>query len=256
MIGAGFGQHGTVSRSSRALTNCSSIQARNIANTLRTPQVKAVLDRLFAAAAQDDETPRWQKPDLSWESASAQERADASEASYMPISREGGDLLYILVRAKRPKTVIEFGTSYGISTIHLAAAVADNGTGCVVSTELSTVKVLAARANLEDAHLADHVTILRGDARTTLNEITCAIDFVLLDGWKELCLPVLQLLEPRLATGALVVADDINLPSMSGYLDYVRDPADGYVSVSFPIEDGMEISCWTADGRSDEKGAL
>ena len=118
------------------------------------------------------------------------------------------------------------------------------------------MKVLAARANLTAAHLADHVTILLGDDRTTLNDIADPIDFVLLDGWKELCLPVLQLLEPRLTTGALVVADDINLPSMSGYLDYVRDPADGYVSVSFPIEDGMEISCWTADGRSDEKGAL
>ena len=256
VIGAGFGQDGTVSRSSRALTSCSSIQARNIANTLRTPQVKAVLDRLFAAAAQDDETPRWQKPDLSWETATAQERADASESVHMPIAPEAGDLLYILVRARRPKTVIEFGASYGISTIHLAAAVADNGSGHVVTTELSAAKVLAARANIEEARLAEHVTILLGDARTTLNDIPGPIDFVLLDGWKELCLPVLQSLESRLAIGSLIVADDINLPSLSGYLEYVRSPANGYVSVAFPVEDGMEISCSTADSRSEGKGAL
>jgi len=73
------------------------IPQANIANTLRTPLVRALLDCLFAAAAQDDETPRWRKSGLSWEAGTAQERADASETTYMPISRQGGELLYILV---------------------------------------------------------------------------------------------------------------------------------------------------------------
>jgi predicted O-methyltransferase YrrM len=227
-----------------------------MANTLGTNRVRAVLHRLFAAAAHDDETPVWRRPGLSWESASAQERADALEATYMPISPLGGDLLYILVRAKRPNTVVEFGMSYGISTIYLAAAVADNATGRVVSTELSTAKVVAARANLVEADLGDHVTVLLGDALTTLNDVRGPIDFVLLDGWKDLCLPVLRSLESRLVIGALIVADDINQPSLSGYLEYVRHPDNGYVSVAFPVEDGMEISCWTADQSTAEKGAL
>jgi predicted O-methyltransferase YrrM len=237
-----------------AIEQCSLIPHTDVANTLRTPQVRTVLERLFGAAAQGQETPRWRKPGVSWESATAQERADASESTYMPISQEGGDLLYILARAKRPNTVVEFGTSYGISTIDLAAA--DNGTGHVVSTELSTAKVVADRANLAEAGLADRVTILLGDARTTLNDIPGPIDLVLLDGWKDLCLPVLRSLESRLAIGALIVADDINLPSLSGYLEYVRHPANGYVSVAFPVEDGMEISCWTANGLWGERGAL
>jgi predicted O-methyltransferase YrrM len=116
--------------------------------------------------------------------------------------------------------------------------------------------VVAASANLPEAHLGDHVTILLGDAMTTLNAIRGPVDFVLLDGWKDLCLPVLRLLEPRLAIGALIVAADINLPSLSQYLDYVRHPGSGYTSVAFPVEDGMEISCWTTNGRSDEKGTL
>lgn len=219
-------------------------------NILRTNQVSTVLDRLFETAAHDDETPGWSKPDVPWESASAQDRADALEATYMPISRQGGDLLYILVRAQRPNTVVEFGTSYGISTICLAAAVTDNGMGQVLSTELSMTKIAAARANLAEAGLADSVTILPGDALKTLKDVPGPIDFVLLDGWKDLCLPVLQSLESRFAIGALVVADDIKLPSMSGYLEYVRSPGGGYVSVPFPVEDGMEISCWTADGTS------
>ena len=237
-----------------AIEYCPPDPRTNMSNTLRTPQVRTILDRLFAAAAQDDEMPRWRQPNLSWEIATAQERADASEFTYMPISREGGELLYILVRAKRPNTVIEFGTSYGISAVYLAAAVADNATGHLFSTELNVAKVLAARANLEEARLADRVTILLGDARTTLKDIPGPIDFVLLDGWKDLCLPLLQSLESRLAIGALIVADDISLPSLSGYLDYVRAPANDYVSVAFPVEDGMEISCWTGERRSNEKG--
>ncbi len=174
----------------------------------------------------------------------------------MPISALGGDLLYILARARRPNIIVEFGTSYGISTIYLAAAVADNGTGHVASTELNTAKVAAARANLAEAGLASHVTILPGDAMTTLNDIPGPIDLVLLDGWKDLCLPLLRSLEPRLASSALIVADDINLSSLSGYLEYVRDPANGYVSAAFLVEDGMEISCWTANGLCGERGAL
>ena len=215
-------------------------------NTLHTDHVRTVLDRLFAAASQDDEAPRWANPDVSWESATAQERADALQAAYLPIAARGGELLYILVRAKRPTTIVEFGTSYGISTLYLAAAVADNGMGSVVSTELNSAKVVAARANLLEARLSDHVSILQGDVITTLKDIRGPIDLVLLDGWKDLCLPVLRSLESRLSAGALIAADDINLPSMTRYLDYVRNPVNGYATVAFPVEDGMEISCWTA----------
>jgi predicted O-methyltransferase YrrM len=239
---------------SQPLSSSSQIQQAKIANTLHIKQVRTVLNRLFTAAAHDDETRRWRQAGLSWETATAQERADAAESTCMPISQRGGDLLYILVRARRPNTIVEFGTSYGISTIYLAAAVADNGTGRVVSTELSTTKVTAARVNLAEAQLADRVTILHGDTMTTLNDIPGPIDLVLLDGWKDLCLPVLCSLESCLAIGALIVADDINLPSLSDYLECVRYPANGYVSIAFPVEDGMEISCWTGDGRSAEKG--
>jgi predicted O-methyltransferase YrrM len=218
-------------------------------NTLHTDHVRTVLDRLFAAASNDDEAPRWTNPGVSWESATAHERADALQAAYLPISAQGGELLYILVRAKRPTTIVEFGTSYGISTLYLAAAVADNGMGNVIGTELNSAKVAAARANLLEARLSDHVAILSGDAMTTLNDIRGPVDLVLLDGWKDLCLPVLLSLESRFSAGALIVADDINLSSMTSYLEYVRNPANGYVTIAFPVDDGMEISCWTGASR-------
>jgi predicted O-methyltransferase YrrM len=215
-----------------------------MSNTLHTPAVRVLLEHLFAGAARDDHAPPPQfAPGQTFASANAQDRADALENIYMPISPRGGELLYALVRAIRPTTIVEFGTSFGISTVYLAAAVIDNGMGRVLSTELSATKVRVARANLAQVGLDGAVTILAGDARETLADIGGPIGLVLLDGWKDMCLPVLRLLEPRLAPGALVVADDINLASMADYLSYVREPANGYVSVAFPVDDGMEISC-------------
>jgi predicted O-methyltransferase YrrM len=205
--------------------------------TLRNPPVHTVLDRLFKAA-DGDAVPSEFPAD-----ATAQEAADVLADVYMPISARGGELLYALVRSSRPSTVVEFGTSYGISTLYLAAALADNGSGHLFTTELSAVKIAAAQSNVDEAGLGDRVTILAGDALETLADVPGPIGLVLLDGWKQLCLPVLRLLEPRLAPGALVVADDIVLPDLGEYLGYVREPANGYVSVAFPVEDGMEVSC-------------
>jgi predicted O-methyltransferase YrrM len=208
-------------------------------NSLAAPQVTATLSRMFTAAARDaDAAP----PGAT---ASALDRANALQDCYIPISAEAGQLLYALVRAIRPETVVEFGTSFGISTIYLAAAVTDNGIGRVVTTELSDRKVKAAQANLREAGVDGAVTILAGDALQTLADLPGPIGLVLLDGWKDLCLPVLRLLEPKLTPGALVAADDNSLASMADYLQYVREPGNGYVSVSFPVEDGVEISSWT-----------
>src|ERR1700733_11901321 len=196
-------------------------------NTLASARLEAVLERLFAAtAAQEDDQMPAPPPGLaSWADASAAELADALQDAYIPISAEAGKLLYAVIRASRPQTVVEFGTSFGISTIYLAAGVQDNGTGRVLTTELSSKKVAAAGANLQQAGVAGPGTILAGVALETPADVPGPIGLVLLDGWKELCLPVLRLLEPRLAPGALVAADDNDHSNMADYLKYVREPA-------------------------------
>src|ERR1700677_2635568 len=140
-------------------------------NTLTTPQLETVLGRLFAEAAKDAERAAQWPAGRTVATASPLERADALAALYIPISPEAGRLLYTLVRASRPDTVVEFGTSFGISTIYLAAAVADNGSGRVMTTELAAAKITAARANLEEAGVGGPVTILAGDARQTLADV-------------------------------------------------------------------------------------
>ena len=205
--------------------------------TLSDKQFRTVLDRLHEAAERDDDLDFGPLAD----DATSQQRADALAEAYLPISAAGGRLIYSLVRAARPQVVVEFGTSYGISTLYLAAAVKDNGVGRVFGTEMSSVKVAAARRNLAEAGV--EATVLEGDALETLTAVEGPIGFVLLDGWKNLYLPVLHRLEDRLTPGALVIADDSSFPSVRPHLDYVRDPENGYVSTAFPVEDGMEISC-------------
>ena len=217
-------------------------------STLLDSRVSATLDRMFAEA-----NAQWPKlGEMIGNNAvpaesSAQERADALSEFYLPVTADAGRLLYSLVRASRPTTVVEFGMSLGISAIHLASAVRDNGSGRVVTTELSADKVVAATRNFADAGLDDLITVLQGDALQTLASVEGPVEFVLLDGWKDLYMQVLELLEPRLAPGALVVADNTSMPDLRPYLDYVRDPANGYVSVNFPAResDSMEISCRT-----------
>ncbi len=213
--------------------------------SLAEPRVSAALADLFDAAARDDATADLiGLRDLVDEAkVTAQELADAAQDIYMPVSREGAELLYSLVRATKPRTVVEFGTSYGISTVHLAAAVRDNGSGRVVTTEMNRAKAAAARRTFAATGLDDLIALWEGDALQTLAGLDEPVGFLFLDGWKDLCLPVLRLLEPHLAPGTLVVADDIELPDLAPYLEYVRNPGNGYLSVSFPVADGMELSC-------------
>jgi predicted O-methyltransferase YrrM len=216
-----------------------------VPDSLQDPLVSAAVERLFSAAEEQEAARRDGPRRPHQEARNAQERADLAADVYMPVSREGGRLLYSLVRATRPQVVVEFGASFGISGLHLGAAVRDNGSGHFYTTELSAAKAAAARENFTAAGLSDVVTLLHGDARETLAAVDGPVGFVLLDGWKDLYLPVLRLLEPRLAPGALVIADDATFPAVKPYLDYVRAPGSGYESTAFPVEDGMEISCRT-----------
>ena len=122
---------------------------------------------------------------------------DAMKEVYIPIDREKGGLLYVLARSIAARRIVEFGTSFGISTICLAAAVKDNDGIEVIGTEIEPSKREVACANLDAAGLADVVDIRLGDAMQTLEKVDAPIDLLFLDGWKDLYLPLLQMLKPK-----------------------------------------------------------
>lgn len=157
----------------------------------------------------------------------------------LAVSRETGTLLYMLARGCGARSIVEFGTSFGISTLHLAAALRDNGGGRVITSEFEASKVARASANLAAAGLADLVEIRAGDALQTLaTDLPATVDLLLLDGAKALYPEILARVEPRLRRGAFIVAD--NAEHSPDYLDYVRAPANGYLSVPFGAD--VELS--------------
>ena len=220
-------------------------------NSLESPAVAATLARLFAAAKADDPAV------IARARASAVARgapmsdsdpgvAAALGDAFISVAPAVGRLLYLLARAKTKPLIVEFGTSLAISTIHLAAAARDAG-GRVITAEQEPRKIERARAHLVEAGVADVVELRVGDALQTLAELPAPIDFLFLDGWKKLYLPLLRVVEARLAPGALVVADDTLrfADDMRPFLEHVRAPGNGYVAIDMPMDDGLELAIRT-----------
>jgi predicted O-methyltransferase YrrM len=216
--------------------------------SLSTPRVATTLQRLFQEAEAADRplmTAMMSEADPEqWLAQLVRDEARDLHAyyrsyadNYLAVSPEYGKFLYQCARARNAKRIVEFGTSMGISTIHLAAALRDVGGGILIGTELEPTKVGRARANLEAAGLSDLVEIRQGNALETLADVGGDIDLLLLDGAFTLYLPVLQLLEPRLKAGALILAENA-FEQAGGYLAYVRNPKNGYVSQALAINEG------------------
>lgn len=218
--------------------------------TLTLDPLASLLARLFDEADASSPTT---SPDFAILSRDEQARLMRSKTDYtdlyarlkdypLAVSRETGTLLYMLARSGGARAIVEFGTSFGISTLHLAAALRDNGGGRLITSEFEPSKVVRARANLAAAGLADLVEIREGDAlRTLAADLPDSVDLLLLDGAKALYPEVLALVEQRLRPGAFVVAD--NADFSPDYLAYVRAPENGYLSVPFggDVELSMRI---------------
>jgi predicted O-methyltransferase YrrM len=215
--------------------------------TLTTTPLAPLLDRLFAEAEKASAETEAAIADLSDDE---QARLMQSKTDYpdlygrlkdlpLAVSRETGALLYMLARSSGARTIVEFGTSFGISTLCLAAALRDNGGGRLITTEFEPSKAARARENLTAGGLIDLVEIREGDALKTLKaDLPETIDLLLLDGAKALYPDVLALLEDRLRPGALLVADDADVSPE--YLTRVRSAAKGYMST--PFGEDVELS--------------
>lgn len=220
-------------------------------NTLDNEPVAPLLIELHAQAEQADSAimqemlAKWGSADGSIEQAAAQmiaaERTDyravygGYTTNFLSVTDAYGRFLYAMVRASKATRIVEFGTSMGLSTIYLAAALRDNGGGKLIGSELEASKVDRARAHLDAAGLADLVEIREGDALETLKDVGGDIDLAHIDGAWSLYLPVLRLIEPRLRPGAVILGEN---SFATDYLDYVRDPANGYFSRAVPIDEG------------------
>ena len=219
-------------------------------STLHSDPVVSTLNQLLAAEDQQDLVAAFADAGVDMRGeypvdVSAADLAERTKDIIMSVSREGGQLLYLLTRAVKARTVVEFGTSFGISTLYLASAVRDNDGGQVITTELQADKARRAQENFAAAGLSDIIELRLGDARETLKDLPATVDLLLLDGWLDLRLPILKIVQPRLRPGALVIVDDIDLhigrDFTQGFLEYVNDPANGFLSLRLPVHQGVQV---------------
>jgi predicted O-methyltransferase YrrM len=219
--------------------------------SLNDPKVKVVLDRLHHEARGDElryglkllpylaQKVLGRKPSFTDQ---YQRMADLS----IPVSAEQGVFAYLVARSMDARRIVEFGTSFGVSTIYLACAIRDNGGGAVIGSEFIASKAERAKKNIEEAGLGDFVEIRVGDAMETLADPGGDIDLLLIDGSKDLYLPILKMLSPHVRQGGVVLADNVLSPfikrTLAEYVAYMQDSRHGFVSVTVPFADGFEFS--------------
>jgi predicted O-methyltransferase YrrM len=197
-------------------------------------RVRAVIADLCAAARYPKDGGPRQHP--------SHDPADYADYGFS-IFPDQGELIYLLCRAKRAKRVVEFATSVGMSTLYFAAAMRDNGGGLVIGSEIVPEKVDIARRNLARAGLDDYADIRQGDARSTLRDLGGPVDFALIDGWPvasgpSLARQVIEIIAPQLRTGAFVMNDNAE----PDFLDFIRDPTNGFISITLPLKGGTELA--------------
>ncbi|NHO33157.1 O-methyltransferase [Acetobacter fallax] len=164
------------------------------------------------------------------------------------IGPDTGRLLNILARSLDKPVILELGTSFGYSGLWLAEAARSTG-GKVITMELHGYKSAYAREMAEKAGLAGQIDFRVGDAVAMIGDLTEPVDFVFVDLWKDLYVPCLDAFYPKLAPGAIIVADNMIRPGTEDVKRYARAirAKPGISSVLLPVGTGIEVSRFRAD---------
>lgn len=211
------------------------------------PQLKGLLDGLHARSdGQIAKLERFRAGQATHPSTEDEIKAFRSN-KLVALDRDKAEFCYQLCRATDARRIVEIGTSFGVSTLYLAAALRDNiraggGTGAVIGTEHEPAKAKAARAHFAQADLSDLIDLREGDLRDTLRGIEGTVDFMLVDIWIPMACPALELVTPHLRRGAIVVCDN-TAQYRAEYADYFAFlESNGFRTMTLPFDGGLELS--------------
>ncbi len=218
---------------------------------LNDPKLEALLDRLHAQSdAQINETDAYfarREQDGSIDAASyCDDDTHRFLADKMvALDRDKAEFCYQLCRSLRATRVVEAGTSFGISTLYLAAAVRDNKVenGVVIGTEHEPAKVKLARENFDAAGLSEFIELREGDLRQTLLDVGGPVDFMLVDIW-DVALPALERVSSSLRPGAIVACDNTTVAAdeYRDYFEFVNEPGNRFRTMTIPFQGGFELT--------------
>ena len=216
--------------------------------------IDELLDRLYAQSASQKEAMEWyftaraQEGSLDWKTMDAHTTQFLSD-KLVALDRNKAEFCYQVCRSLGARRIVEAGTSFGVSTLFLAAAVRDNvraggGEGVVIATEHESNKAKTARANFAEAGLAQWIDLREGDLRQTLSGLSGLVDFMLVDIWTPMARPALELVAHRLREGAVVICDNTGQFRFAykDYFAFVNDPRNKLRTMTLPFEGGLEFS--------------
>ncbi len=222
-----------------------------MASPLYDPKLEALLNRLHAQSdTQVDETDAYftqRKRDgtLDFEKPYDDDLHSFLSDKMVALDRDKGEFCYQLCRSLRATRIVEAGTSFGVSTMYLAAAVRDNQVedGVVIGTEFEPRKVEVAHKNFREAGLSEFIELRESDLRETLQDVGGPVDFLLVDIW-EVALPALERVSPSLRPGAIVACDNttVSADEYHGYFEFVNDPKNRFRTMTVPFEGGFELT--------------
>jgi predicted O-methyltransferase YrrM len=135
----------------------------------------------------------------------------ARDEFLLPVGEEAAWFLHALAIARAPKRILELGTSYGYSTLFLAAAARECG-AMVTTIDLDAGKQAHAAGQLRRAGLADYVEFRFGDAIAVVDADPGPFDFVLLDIWKDLYVAGFEAVYPKLSEEGIIASDNMIAP--------------------------------------------
>lgn len=159
---------------------------------------------------------------------SSSQRSIASIAKNAAKPKKFGQLLYRMVRQYQPATVLELGTSLGITTSYLAMA---SPVTRVLTMEGSSAIAAVARQNFSDLHL-QQVELIEGNFDKTLPEVLHrrpSPDFVFIDGnhRREPTERYFEALFPGIQNDTILIFDDIHWsPEMEAAWANIKDRAE------------------------------
>ena len=222
-----------------------------MASPLNDPKLEALLNRLHMQSdTQVDETNayferREQDVAIDQENFYDKEVNRFLSDKMVALDREKAEFCYLLCRSLQATRVVEAGTSFGVSTLYLAAAVRDNQVenGVVIGTEYEPKKVEVAHANFKEAGLSEFIDLREGDLRHTLQDVGGPVDFMLVDIW-EVAKPALELVSPHLRRGAIVACDNtaVDVDEYREYFEFVNDPKNRFRTMTVPFDGGFELT--------------
>jgi predicted O-methyltransferase YrrM len=212
-----------------------------------------ILDRLHAASeAQESVNAAQLAADGGRSTRGSEADVEAGRAfwadKFVALDRDKAEFCYLLARARGARRIVEAGTSFGVSTLYLAAAVRDNGGGVVIGTEREPNKVAAARHTFAEAGLDAYIDLREGDLRVTLAPDDGPVDLLLLDIWVPMVRATVELVAPRIPVGGLIIADNTTARrrEYAPLFEFLDHPSNGFSTMTLPFSQGLEVAVRTS----------